>query len=380
MLLLLLPVICNADGAFVTSKEQEALEASVAAPEMSAESYVVLDRTTGEVLFSKDETKRLPIASTTKMMTALVVVENIDDLDRVVTVGAESCGIEGSSVNLYKGEKISVKDLLYALMLESANDAAVCLANATAGSVDEFASLMNDRAKSLGMHDTHFTNPHGLEDTEHYSTALDLAKLWQEAMKNDTLREIVATKTYKIELDGGDGYRFLSNHNRLLKTWECCVGGKTGFTKAAGRCLVTVSEKNGVELVVVTLNDPDDWKDHKSIAESAFSLYTKTRLAEVGKVCVDTSVVGGVDNKVVLSNKDGIEVFIKDVTKITTKLEAPRFLYAPINTLDKALGRIVFLYNGIEIASLPLYPSNEVEIEKPELNFFEKISKWLFGK
>ncbi len=379
VLFTLTPIVL-ADGVMYTPDEKDKIEQAVSGlPEMSAESYAVVDAVTGEVLFSENADKRLPIASITKMMTALVVVESVSDLSATVTVDAESCGIEGSSVNLFKGERISVSDLLYALMLESANDAAVCLARYVSGSVEAFAELMNERAKTLGMSNSHFVNPHGLEDSEHYSTARDMALLWQEALKQEKLCEIIATKTHKIALDGQDGYRFLSNHNRLLKNYEYCVGGKTGFTKSAGRCLVTVCEKDGVRLITVTLNDPDDWDDHRNITEYAFSLYSRTKLADAGKITVDIAVVGGKKDFVTLTNRDTLEISVRDVTKLSSRVEAPRFLYAPVDDTDEAVGRVVFYYNGKEIASLDLYSIDEVEINQVKPGFFKRLWNWITG-
>lgn len=369
-----------ADGVFYTPDEKDNVEAAVNAfPQMSAESYIVVDALTGDVIFEENSTTSLPIASITKMMTALVVVES-SDLSRVVVVDAESCGIEGSSVNLYKGEKISIQDLLYALMLESANDAAVCLARAVSGSVEAFATLMNEKAEALGMKNSHFMNPHGLEDPEHYSTAYDMALLWQEALKNEFLCELVATKSYKIPLDGRDGYRYLSNHNKLLKSYEPCVGGKTGFTKTAGRCLVTVCEKDGIKLITVTLNDPNDWEDHKNITDYAFSLYTRVRLAEAGKITVDIPVVGGKKKSVKLTNRDTLEISVRDVARVESRVEAPHFLYAPVDKEGDAVGRVVFYYNGREIAALDLYSPDEVEIHEVKPGFFKRIINWFTGK
>lgn len=378
--LMLLSVCAVADGIWYTPEEEKALETGTGSfPTLSCESYVTMDLKTGEVLYSKNEKTSLPMASTTKMMTALVVVER-EDLDRVVTVDEQSCGIEGSSVNLYKGEKISIRDLLYALMLESANDAAVCLARAVSGSVEEFATLMNEKANELSMTGTHFVNPHGLEDPEHYSTALDLALLWQYAMKNETLRQIVSTKNYKIELENGEGYRFLSNHNKLLKSYDSCIGGKTGFTKKAGRCLVSVCEKDSVEIVTVTLNDPNDWEDHKSLFEYAISEYSCIKLAGEGEITADVSVVGGKENRVTLSNRESLEIGVRDLSKITSSIEAPRFLYAPVVKGDTPCGRAVFYYDGKEIAALDLYPLEEVEMAEVKVGFFQKIWNFITGK
>ncbi len=377
---MLVSVCVFADGIWYTAEEEKALETGTGAfPTLSCESYVTMDLKTGEVLYSKNENTSLPMASTTKMMTALIVVER-EDLDRIVTVDEKSCGIEGSSVNLYKGEKISIRDLLYALMLESANDAAVCLARSVSGSVEEFATLMNEKAKELGMTGSNFVNPHGLEDPEHYSTALDLALLWQHAMKNETLRQIVSTKNYKIELENGEGYRFLSNHNKLLKSYDSCIGGKTGFTKKAGRCLVSVCEKDSVEIITVTLNDPNDWEDHKNLFEYAISQYSRAKLAGEGEIIVDVAVVGGKKDKTVLSNRESLEISVRDIGKVTSTIEAPRFLYAPVVSGDNPVGRAVFYYNGKEIASLDLYSLEEVEIKEVKVGFFQKIWNFITGK
>lgn len=359
-----------ADSAFNAS------EVATDFPEISALSFVVADTRTGEILFSHNENARLPIASTTKILTCLTVLENAR-LDDIVTVSAGACGVEGSSVYLYEGEKISVKDLLYALMLESANDAAVCLAEYVSGGVDEFATLMNERAKSLSLSNSHFNNPHGLEDAEHYSTAFDLAKLWCEAMKNDVFREIVSTKSYRIDLPETDEYRFLSNHNKLLKTNEYCIGGKTGFTKNAGRCLVTGAEHNGAELVVVTLNDPNDWSDHEALFEKAFSLYSTVDVARAGDVSHNVRVVGGNVGEMRLTNRDSLSLTLRDVTALESHIESPRFVYAPIDDLSSSLGSVVYTVNGAEVARLPLYP--EKAVEKPvKKSFFKKIFDFIF--
>ena len=379
-MIFILSPLALADGVFYTPEEKQSVEAAITSfPTMSAESYIVVDAMTGDVIFEKNSTVSLPIASITKMMTALVVVEN-SDLSRVVVVDADSCGIEGSSVNLYQGEKISVQDLLYALMLESANDAAVCLARAVSGSVEDFAKLMNEKAESLGMKNSHFMNPHGLEDPEHYSTAYDMALLWQEALKNEFLCELVATKSYKMPLDGRDGYRFLSNHNKLLKSYQPCIGGKTGFTKSAGRCLVTICEKDGVKLITVTLNDPNDWEDHKNITDYTWSLYTRVRLAEVGKISVEIPVVGGKSKSVRLTNHDTIEISVRDVTRVESRVEAPHFMYAPIEKESDAVGRVVFYYNGHEIATLDLYSADDVEINEVKPGLFKRLINWFTGE
>ena len=362
--------IALADGSFYPTSGEDSF------PDLSATSYVLLDSRTGEIVFSKNENQRMPMASVTKVMTALVVLEN-SKLDETVTVTSDSCGIEGSSIYLYEGEKLSVEDLLYALMLESANDAAVCLALHVGGSLEEFSDMMNGRASELGLKNTSFNNPHGLEDPEHYSTARDIALIWQEAMKNSTFRQIVATKTHRIDLPDEEGYRFLSNHNKLLKSYEYCIGGKTGFTKTAGRCLVTGAKRDDLELVMVTLNAPNDWQDHENLLNYAMNLYSKVDVATAGSLTVDLPVVGGNTKKVALTNIEPMTLSVRDVTKLSSRVEAPRFLYAPITSTEKPVAKVVYSYDGKDIVELDLYPKNTVKTVKKD-SFMKRIINSIF--
>lgn len=365
-LVILVGIVSLADGAYYPATADED-----AFPEISASAYVLADAKTGEVIFSHNASERMPIASITKIMTALVVLENTE-LNDVVTVMAEACGIEGSSVYLYEGEKLTVLDLLYALMLESANDAAVCLALHTSKTLDAFSRLMNEKGEALGLTSTHFNNPHGLEDAEHYSSALDVALVWNEAMKNEIFRQIVNTKTYRIDLSGEDGYRFLSNHNKLLKSFDSCIGGKTGFTKTAGRCLVSGAKKDDLELVMVTLNDPDDWNDHEELLSYAMNLYSKVEVADAGSVNVSLNVVGGNKNTISATNIEPLALSVRDVSKLSSKVVAPRFLYAPITETEKPIAKIVYSYDGKEIAELDLYPTEPIQAIKKD-GFFKRL-------
>ncbi len=364
-----LTVFASADGAYYpTTADEDAI------PEISASSCVLADAKTGEVIFSHNATQRMPIASITKIMTALVVLEN-NKLDDTVTVMAEACGIEGSSVYLYEGEKLTVLDLLYALMLESANDAAVCLALHTSKSLSAFSDLMNKKGETLGLTSTHFNNPHGLEDPEHYSSALDVALVWNEAMKNEIFRQIVSTKTYRIDLSGEDGYRFLSNHNKLLKSFDSCIGGKTGFTKTAGRCLVSGAKKDDLELVMVTLNDPDDWQDHEELLSYAMNLYSTVNVADVGSVKVPLNVVGGMKNTLSVTNIEALSLTVRDLSKLTSKVVAPRFVYAPVAETEKPIAKVVYTYDGKELAELDLYPTEPISALKKD-GFFKRLIKF----
>ena len=244
--------------------------------EVSAQSAVVLDGHTGQVLWEKNADQRSLIASTTKIMTALVVLERAK-LDDLVTVPPEAQGVEGSSMYLRAGETLTVRDLLHGLMLASGNDAAVALAVQLSGSVEAFAEEMNRKAAALGIPDIHFANPHGLDSPENYATARSLGLLAAEAMKNPDFRAIVSTKTYTA------GDRVLTNHNKLLWSYPGAVGVKTGYTKSAGRLLVGSAERDGRRLISVTVNAPGDWEDHRRMLDYGFSQYQMKTLVQQGQ-------------------------------------------------------------------------------------------------
>lgn len=236
---------------------------------LSAKSAVLYDPHSESFLYSKNADTRLPMASTTKIMTALVAIESAS-LEATVDISDDAIGTEGSSLYLKKGERMTMGDLLFGLMLRSANDAAAAIAYEISGSIEAFADKMNEKAESLGLTDTHFTNPHGLDDKEHYTTARELAIITGEALKNDTFLQIVSTKKQIITNSDGES-RLLINHNKLLNMYENTIGVKTGFTKKSGRCLVGAAERDGVRLITVTINAPDDWKDHIALFDYGFS-------------------------------------------------------------------------------------------------------------
>ncbi len=258
--------------------------ADVSAPvSTSAQSAVLLDAKSGEILYSHNKDACLPMASTTKIMTALVVIENSSP-DDIVTISREASLVEGSSCYLMEGEKISVKDLLYGLMLESGNDAAHALAESVGGDIEGFVLMMNEKAQSMGLTHTHFDNPHGLTSDNHYTTAHELSLITSQAMENELFRTLVGTNVYKTEETDKSAGRYFSNHNRLLRQYKYCVGVKTGYTQAAGRCLVTCAEKNGSRVVAVTLNDRADWKDHTALLDYALSGFKTVRVADKGEI------------------------------------------------------------------------------------------------
>ncbi len=322
---------------------------------LSARSAVLIECESGDIIYGKNENERLPMASTTKIMTALVVLESCS-LSDVIKIPKEATGIEGSSIYMREGEEFSVEELLYALLLSSANDAATALALHTSGSIDAFAEKMNEKAKELGLTDTHFENPHGLDADSHYTTAKELALIAREASRNAKFREITSTKKKIIRRESKESARLLVNHNKLLSQYEGCFGIKTGFTKRCGRCLVSGAERNGLSLIAVTLSAPDDWRDHKELLDFGFSKYASKSLADVGSIKHEMPVTGSYQTSVICRNRDALSVVLPSSFdgKIEMHIEARRFLFAPIYSGD-TVGRAVFTLDGKEIASLPLY-------------------------
>ncbi len=236
---------------------------------------VLIDAKSGAVLYQKNAHKRLPMASTTKIMTALAVIEK-SSLSDVVTVSSSAANTEGSSIYLEAGEKITVKDLLYGLLLESGNDAATALAEGVFGSAEECCNYINGRCHEMGLVNTSFSNPHGLDNDNHYTTAYELALITKYALKNDSFRQIVSTKSYVTE---GVKKRYFSNHNRLLNSFDGAIGVKTGYTSKAGRCLVSAASRDGEEYIAVTLNDSLDWQNHKDMLTFAFDNFSGYEVA-----------------------------------------------------------------------------------------------------
>ena len=243
----------------------------------SAGGVALTDANTGALLYGKNEDVPLPMASTTKIMTALVVLENFD-ITKTVTVPRMAQGIEGSSMYLKEGERFTVRELLYGLLLSSGNDAAVALAHTCSGSVDAFVQMMNEKAAQLGLENTHFDNPHGLSSQTHYTTARELSQIAAYAMKNEEFAKIVSTKsTYIPKTQEREG-RYLSNHNKLLYMYPDTVGIKTGYTIAAGRCLVSAVKRGDATFIAVTLNDRNDWRDHSALYDFAFENFESKKI------------------------------------------------------------------------------------------------------
>ena len=315
---------------------------------MSAQKAILLDANTGRVLYEKDANSRSLVASTTKIMTALIVCEQCNVLDRV-RIPKEAVGIEGSSMYLREGEVLTVQDLLYGLMLRSGNDAAVALAIYCGGTVEGFAELMNDKARLLGMTGTHFENPNGLDSPGHYSTARDLAVLAAYAMENPIFAKTVSTRTVTI------GERSLRNHNKLLWQVEGADGVKTGYTKAAGRILVSSAVRQGRRLIAVTINDGNDWVDHAALLDEGFSKYQVQQIVRQGQCLGSVAVLGGQSERVNVLAAEDFSYALSEQEKPHIVLSGPGFTYAPavegdeagyayVCIGDKSVGKIPVIY------------------------------------
>ena len=339
---------------------------SVPVNAVSAEKAIVLDAGTGRVLFERNADQRSLIASTTKIMTALVVCEQCNVLDRV-RIPKEAVGIEGSSMYLQEGEVLTVQELLYGLMLRSGNDAAVALAIYCGGTVEGFAQLMNDEAARIGLDNTHFVNPHGLDAPEHYSTARDLALLAAYAMENPLFRQTVSTRNVTV------GSRTLQNHNKLLWQVEGADGVKTGYTKAAGRILVSSAQRGGRRLVAVTINAPDDWADHAALLEDGFSGYTLRTIVKAGDCLGTVEIEGGQAAYTQLLAAEDFSYPLAAEEQVTVTPVGTGFVYAP--TVEGADAGFAWVrVNGRAVGKVGLHYGQTVErIAEEERSFLERL-------
>ena len=342
-----------------------------ASPSVSAKAACLMTAE-GDVLFEKNADERLPMASTTKIMTCLAAIENCSLSDEV-EVTKESAGTEGSSLYLNAGDRVSAKDLLYAAMLRSANDAASALAVHVAGSEEAFADLMNKKAAELGMENTRFANPLGLPDEGHYTTARDFARLASHAMQNRTFAKIASAKEYVVTVNG-DEKRPVKNHNRLLFSYDGACGVKTGFTKTSGRCLVSAAERGGVKLVCVTLDAPDDWQDHRALLDYGFGLCSHGVIVHEGEIKKQFHVFGA--GYVTAENAEEISATVRKGCTVSYVITGDRLPALPIVKGD-VLGTLTVLSDGRVAGECELTAAEDAPLP-PEKGFFEKI-KELFG-
>lgn len=328
---------------------------------LSAQSAVLIDASSRKILYAGNENKEMPMASTTKIMTALVAAENYE-LKKEVEVSPEAVGVEGSSVYLRAGEKLTMEELLYAMLLESANDAAAAIAIAVGGSIPGFCDMMNAKAEELGLSHTHFMNPHGLAEDGHYTTAYELAVISSYAIENPTVKTIVSTKKRTIPMDNGSGVRLLINHNKMLRLYDGAIGVKTGFTRNSGRCLVSAAERDGLTLIAVTLNAPDDWNDHAAMLDYGFGCYENIVLASPGSLIYQIPVTGGKESYVTTANTKALSVTLPkghgEITTVTETLHRIEFAPVPSGTV---LGRVKFMCDGQCVGECELISISTVE-------------------
>ena len=338
----------------------------IRAQAVSAEKAILLDAVSGRVLYEKNADAQSLIASTTKIMTALVVCEQCNVLDRM-RIPKEAVGIEGSSMYLKEGEVLTLQELLYGLMLSSGNDAAVALAIYCGGTVEGFAELMNDKARILGLKNTHFENPNGLDSPGHYSTARDLAVLAAYAMENPIFAKTVSTKSIRV------GERYLTNHNKLLWRVEGADGVKTGFTKAAGRILVSSATRDSRRLIAVTLNAPGDWQDHTVLLNDGFARYAVRNIVRKGQLVGTVEVEGGENCRVQLLAAADFDFSLSQEENPQLMVPGTGFVYAPVTEGAEA-GFAYVLIDGNAVGKVPLIYGQTIEqTVTEEKSFWQKL-------
>ncbi|WP_099158408.1 D-alanyl-D-alanine carboxypeptidase family protein [Virgibacillus ndiopensis] len=340
-----------------------------AKPSVSANNAVLIEQSSGRVLFEKDAHEKRPIASITKIMTAIIAIES-GKMNEMVTTSKRAVYAGGSSIYLEQGEKMKLKDLVYGLMLRSGNDAAVAIAEHVGGSVEGFNYLMNEKAKWLGMADTNFDNPHGLDSEQHYSTAYDMALLMKYAMTNDVFKNITGTTSYKAETRK---YAW-RNKNKLLTTYyDYCIGGKTGFTKISGRTLVSAAHKNNMSLIAVTLNAPDDWNDHIGMYEWAYDNFNMTSVMDKG---VQTYQLNGTDKTAVGYIQHNVTYPLLDDE--ASNIKKKTFILQDSNkSAGPIIGKTILYLNKTPISEIPIFKQEQQEktdsLTTETLSVFKKI-------
>ena len=323
-------------------------------PEVSAASGILVHAESGTVLWEKDAHTPMLIASTTKLMTALVVLEHCN-LDETVEILWDDVQVEGSAMYLRPGETYTVEELLYGLLLASGNDAALALARHTAGSVEDFAVLMNETARKLDMTESRFQNPHGLDAENHHASAGDLAKLMCAAMENPDFARICGTHAETVH-----GVTYV-NHNKLLTTCDGVVAGKTGYTIAAGRSLVTCCEREGMRLVCVTLSAPDDWNDHAALYDWAYGVYTDDP-APFAAYRLEIPVLSGAAEAVEAAPREYPRLLREKSAELCLQAQAPRFVYAPVEAGSYA-GTVTLLADGTALGDAELEFRDTVDLD-----------------
>ncbi len=337
----------------------------------SAYAYCLYCANNAQVVAAKNENVRLPPASTTKIMTAILGIEAIQAADDMQIEITEDMYAEGSSMYLNSGEIVRLSDLVGGMMMVSGNDAANAIAKTLGGNSEGFADMMNEKAGSLGLFDTHFVTPSGLDADGHFTTAFDLARLMAHCMENDAFRQIVSGSSVTVDFVEPQGKsQTYYNENKLLSRYEYCVGGKTGYTDKAGRTLVSCAEKDGVRLICVTLNDPNDWNDHAELFDYGFDKMNMSQ-ANAGSAAVEISVVGG-ESESVTANVGEPPLVCQGSGDVQVKYEIPPFLYAPVKN-GQQIGVLKYYTGGVYAGKTDISAASDVELSERETSFIENI-------
>ncbi len=344
----------------------------------AAKGAVLIEASSGRVLFEKDGHERLLNASTTKIMTAILTLEQ-QGLDDTFVVDPNAIIVEGSSMGLQVGDQVTLRTLAWGMLLASGNDAANAAAVRIGGSIDAFVARMNDKAKEIGMNNTHFSSPSGLETGEHYTTAYDLALLSRYALQNDDFGEMVRAKSAKLYYGNPPYHRWLTNHNRLLWQSEDCIGIKTGFTKAAGRCLVSAAERDGLTLIAVTLNCPNDFGIHKAVYDQSFSELDFVGFeGMLGNLSVP--VTGSAEQRVAVKPlwTPGAYLTAQERTHVRLSIALEKFIYAPVPE-GQVVGNATLLLGDIPLSVTPLVAAQERPARFPETRSITQRVKDFFA-
>ena len=342
-----------------------------------AKGMVALEGNTNTILYSHNLHEKLPMASTTKIMTAIICLENCDDIDKVIKVSDKAVGIEGTSIYLKYDEEISIKDLLYGLILASGNDCAMALAEYIGGSEEKFVELMNDKVNELGLNNTHFDNPHGLDSETHYTSAYDLAIITAYGMKNETFKEIVSTLRYTIEKTNVSEPRYLKHKNKLMFNDDNYLGVKTGFTDNARRCLVSAYEDNGMMIICVVLNCQPMFEECDRITNLVKDNYQMKQFVKPYNYISNVDVVSSNKNQVGLITIKGFEIpiLISEEDSYTVEYDIPDYTQAPV-LLNQPIGKVRVYYNNEVIYVDDLYSIEQLENTDLKYQIDKIIQKW----
>ena len=372
LLLLILPINCVTLGNVyaIENLPNGNIDAST-----SAKSSIVMDVDTGRVFFEKNANQKLAIASTTKIVTAITAIENVKDIDAVIRVDDKAIGVYGTSIYLQRGEELSIRELLYGLMLRSGNDAATAIAISVGGSIEGFCEMMNQTAKKVGANNSQFMNPHGLDQEGHYTTAYDLAKITAYALNNEIFANIVKTKNIKI---GGVEYdRYLVNKNKLLTTLDGCIGVKTGFTDDAGRCLVSACERNGMRVVCVVLNCGPMFEDSTKLINAVFDKYQMFEVLNSYNYIGSVDVENGEKVRVNVYSRKGLKLplTIEEYANIKIDYLVEENLVAPIKSEEK-VGEIKVYYDKHLIFCEEIYTMEDIKSQLIKDKLKEILDNW----